>query len=260
MIVPHLFLSCSCCFQSSLRIIFLGELLLSLLLLGLPPPLLGEGCCLTGEAGLLRAADGAGGDGARFLAGGDEGFLIRGGDLEAKSCFGCGGGAAIAPSTLPCPALSMDGVTASPNLATGLGAVRFFSKSALRSLRVIMAGSTSGESSCCCRLPSNMDHFSARLRREAVSVMGSDWGGLGAGAGGRDGVANSALLVTWTVASVRQDGAETTSMSSSSWLSAAAAQVRAGLFGGGLGGSEAGTGREQGDRALCCCGLMNCMG
>ena len=67
---------------------FLGEVLLRLV--GLGPLLFGEGCCLTGLAGLLAAG---GGDGAKcFFLGG---LLL----LPENSCFGCGGG----PSTRPCP-------------------------------------------------------------------------------------------------------------------------------------------------------------
>ena len=128
-----------------------------------------------------------------------------------------------------CALVSIEGVTASPNLATGaLGAVRFLSNSALLSLSDINDGSTEGGEGSPFLCPSNMDHFSATLRREAVSVMGSDCGGCSGGraaAGRACGVQNSADEVTGPLSSSSSDVATDT------------VQVRAGL----LGGSEAGT-------------------
>ena len=67
-------------------------------------------------------------------------------------------------------------------------------------LRDIIAGSTPGEASFAPPPPfSKRLNFSAMLRREAVSVMGSDRGGLGGGGGAILGV-----VVTSMVASVRQ--------------------------------------------------------
>lgn len=82
--------------------------------------------------------------------------------------------------------LSMEGVTASPNLATGLGAVLFFSKSALRWLMESMAGSTLSTVSSS-PSPSNIDLFWLILLLEAVSMLeepSSNNLGFGGGGGG----------------------------------------------------------------------------
>ena len=89
---------------------------------------------------------------------------------------------------------SMAGVTASPNLATGLTAVRFFSNRALRWLKGSMAGS--GESFCG-EAFSNKLRFSTIDLREAVSLCSAivaattlfgDLGVLLTGAAAADGL------------------------------------------------------------------------